>query len=98
MADLEGLRRNLLFALHGGARGREMLDDLGIEDAQGHLLGLAVLLPLLKKLDTPAITACGSRKLPRLLLIRSPPATSSQPCTQTCFGASIPADHSIAGQ
>jgi len=59
VADLEVLRRNLLAALHGGARGREMLDDLGIEDAQGHLLGLAVLLPLLKKLDTPAITACG---------------------------------------
>jgi exopolyphosphatase/guanosine-5'-triphosphate,3'-diphosphate pyrophosphatase len=59
VADLEGLRRNLLAALHGGARGRELLDDMGIEDAEGHQLGLAVLLPLLRRLDAPAITACG---------------------------------------
>ena len=42
--------------------------------------------------------ASGSRKLPRLLLIRSPPWASSQPWTQTRRGASSPALQSIAGQ
>ena len=45
-----------------------------------------------------ATKSSGSRKLPRLLLIRSPPAASSKPWTQTWRGASSPALHSIAGQ
>ena len=36
--------------------------------------------------------------LPRLLLIRSPPAARSQPWTQTLRGSSMPALMSIAGQ
>ena len=42
--------------------------------------------------------SAGSKMLPRLLLIRSPPADSSQPWTQTLAGASSPALHNIAGQ
>jgi len=59
VADLEVLRRNLLAALHTGAVGREALEERGIEDAEGHQLGLAVLLALLRRLEVPAITACG---------------------------------------
>jgi exopolyphosphatase/pppGpp-phosphohydrolase len=59
VTDLESLRRNLLVALHAGAVGRETLEDMGIEDAEGHQLGLAVLLALLHRLAAPAITACG---------------------------------------
>ena len=59
VADLEGLRRNLLAAQHLGAVGRETLEEMGIEDAEGHQLGLSVLLALLRRLDAPAITACG---------------------------------------
>ncbi|MBI1915545.1 MAG: hypothetical protein HYS12_12550 [Planctomycetes bacterium] len=59
VADLEGVGRNLLAALHAGAVGRETLEEMGIEDAEGHQLGLSVLLALLRRLDAPAITACG---------------------------------------
>src|SRR5262249_16418137 len=59
ITNLEGLRRNLLAALHGGAPGREVLEEMGIEDAEGHQLGLVVLLALLRRLDTAAIAACG---------------------------------------
>jgi len=59
VADLEALRRNLLAALHAGAVGRETLEEMGIEDAEGHQLGLSVLLALLRRLDASAITACG---------------------------------------